>query len=102
MAKPKTKGNPIQVRLPLDVDASVRAKALKQETSPAAVVERIIVGAHRKVAPLAGPSQPLTDLYDLQSANPACAHPKSKTLTSSVGLTRCACGAVRGVDGTWR
>lgn len=94
MPRPRTKGERIQVQLPLEVDAAVRAKALKQETSPAGIVERLVVAAHRKVAPI--------DAAAIAAGRSTCTHPKAKTTNHPSGVTRCDCGAVRGVDGEWR
>jgi hypothetical protein len=116
MAKQKTKGDPIQIRLPLDVDASVRARATKHGVAPAVIVSGIVQNAYRKVAPIdtaranhpaaidiANPADParLHDVVVTDDNN--CKHPKSMIrVTSSAGLHRCECGATRGVDGTWR
>ena len=98
MPRPRTKGERIQVQLPLEVDAAVRAKALKAETSPALLVEKIVVAAHRKVAPIDRGAD--GGLLTTEQQN--CTHPKGKLTNHPSGVTRCNCGAVRGVDGTWR
>jgi hypothetical protein len=110
MPRQRTKGDRIQIQLPLEVDTAVRAQAERAATSPARVVEAIVVGSHRSATRSAGGQstgvrgkiEGKTVEPPLPIDDPACTHPKSKVVTVGA-LKRCdVCGAVRGVDGEWR
>lgn len=97
MPRERTKGDRIQVQLPLETDAAVRATAANKGTSPAAVVEGIVV----KYAEL--PATNVTRLVDPRVDRGAiCQHPKARITVHPSGTARCDCGAVRGVGGEWR
>jgi len=99
MPRQRTKGERIQVQLPLDVDTSVRSRAARDGTSPSAVIVEVVTKATRKVAPISEFIPPIVVGQPLD-----CEHPKSRIEpVGSTGLKRCkSCGWTQGVDGVWR
>jgi surface antigen len=95
MARSKMKGEVIGIRLPLALDAEVRAAAAREGVSVGVYCANVI--SRRYVAgELERAVRPASNVRTEQ-----CEH-KSRTVIGG-GLSRCTrCGALRGVDGVWK
>lgn len=94
MARPLTLGEPITVRLPLSVDAFIRARAAARGEHPGVYIRRQLV----RLAAAAGP-EPVTP--PTLGGEQVCAHALARPIAG--GLKRCpTCQATRGLDGVWR
>jgi hypothetical protein len=114
MAKPQTKGEPITLRLPLELDRVLRERAVAEVLSvPAAaavLLARVLTGdslgtalhlaSNTRTVAGGGSAGAVGSVGSTPTPPPVCRH---RVQPIGGGLARClSCGAMRDVHGAWK
>jgi hypothetical protein len=94
MPRPKTKGEPLVLRLPLSLDDALDRYCEARGTSR-------ILGAETILELHLADFQRSQSLFPVEEPAATCSHDESYPIAG--GLRRCqACSKIRGADGQWR